>query len=152
MNFFQTLNEQFPDADLSIRIKCKNGMLTISVMPHTEGETNIQPLIVTGSAEELDKGFFGVVVAPLKETTAALVNLEQHRESVKAASKEAEKETKPAPSKSKPDTKKDTKKSSVKKETSAPTEGSLFEELETDITDDESTKSDDNHIDEPIEE
>jgi len=125
MNFFQTLNEQFPGADLTIRIKSKGGTQSISVLPVSTEENDIQPLIVSGTPEELDVQFFELIKKPLEETITAIVNLEEQEHSVKeSASKPvpttAKKVEKPA--------KKEAKKVPAKKETPAPTEGSLFEE------------------------
>lgn len=135
MNFFQTLNEQFPDADLTIRIKSKGGTQSISVLPVSTEENDIQPLIVSGTPEELDEQFFELIKKPLEDTITAIVNLEEQEKSVKASA------SKPAPppvKKSAEPAKKEVKKLPAKKETPAPVEGSLFEEDLDTIQDEES--------------
>ena len=127
MNFFQTLETQFPDADLTIRIKSKGGILSISVLPVSTEENDIQPLIVSGAPCELDEQFFDLIKKPIEETITAIVNLEEQGKSVKASAE------KPAPApakKSAEPAKKDAKKTPAKKEIPAPVEGSLFEEPE----------------------
>lgn len=128
MNFFQILEKQFPDADLTIRIKSKGGIQSISVLPVSTEENDIQPLIVSGTPEELDEQFFELIKKPLQETITAIVNLEEQEQSVKESA------SKPAPTNAKKvekPAKKDEKKAASKKEIpAAPAKVSLFEESE----------------------
>lgn len=128
MNFFQQLEQQFPDADLNIRVKTKSGSTTVSVLPVSKTENDIEPVIITGTPEELDAEFFNLVSKPIETTKAAIVNLEEQEKSVKEAT-EAKPTPKPAAAKgkdSKPAPKKETKKADSKKEKPAPVEGDLF--------------------------
>lgn len=137
MQFFQTLESQFPDADLTIRIKSKGGVQSISVLPVSTEENDIQPLIVSGTPQELDEQFFELIKKPLETTITAIVNLEEQEKSVKASTEKSA----PAPAKkSSEPAKKEAKKAPVKKESiPAPAEGSLFEEPETGAPAQEST-------------
>lgn len=128
MNFFQQLEQQFPDADLNIRVKTKSGSTTVSVLPVSKTENDIEPIIITGTPEELDAEFFNLIAKPIETTKAAIVNLEEQEKSLKEATV-IKSTPKPAPSKgkdSKPAAKKDAKKTISKKETVAPVEGDLF--------------------------
>lgn len=130
MNFFQILEKQFPDADLTIRIKSKGGIQSISVLPVSTEENDIQPLIVSGSPEELDEQFFELIKKPLQETITAIVNLEEQEQSVKQSASKPAPATATANKVEKP-AKKDDKKAPSKKEIPAPpAKVSLFEEPE----------------------
>ena len=132
MNFFQTLDQSFPDADLNIRIKAKSGSMSVSVLPVSKTENDIEPIILTGTPEDLDAQFFELVSAPVEETKAALVNLEEHKKSIE----EAKEEKKPEPKQEKKSDKKtDSKKPTVKKKEVTPPpiiEGDLFGSNEDD--------------------
>jgi PRTRC genetic system protein E len=105
MNFFQQLHQLNADMDLTIRFKEKNGKYTLQVLPNIGSKSVIQPLIVTGTPEELDAEFFNLVTAPLLEAKASLANAKEFKESVdKTAAKETVEKKKPA--KSKPASKK----------------------------------------------
>lgn len=152
MNFFQKLEQQFPDADLNIRVKTKSGSTTVSVLPVSKTENDIEPIIITGTPEELDAEFFNLIAKPIETTKAAIVNLEEQQKSVKEAT-----ETKPAPKPaatkgkdSKPAAKKDAKKTISKKETVAPVEGDLFGDTSEPVNEDVNTDPDQEDTD-PVE-
>lgn len=125
MNFFKTITEKFPNADLNIRIKAKGTSVTISVLPMSTKENNIQPILVTGTAEELDQQFISLIEKPLAEAIAEIVNLDEHKESIEAEKKSA---TTPAekPKADKPKNR-DTKPGAKAVEAPKPVEGNLFE-------------------------
>lgn len=119
MNFFSQLNNLIPGADISIALKEKNGKYTMSLLPSVGNKTAFQPLVATGTPDELDEKFFELISKPLLETTAMLKNAEEHKKSVENEVKEkAAAAVKSKPADKKPDTKKATeKKPAGKKET-----------------------------------
>ena len=105
MEFFKQLFELSDGVDLTLRVKRKNEKLTVSILPETGKD--IQPLLLTGTPEQLDAEFFNSIKAPVGEVKEILANAKAFVESAK---KSAEK-SKPAASGKKPATKfKDTKK------------------------------------------
>lgn len=73
MDFFTQLNKICPLPDLSIRIKEKNGKLTVSVLP--EGGS-AKRLTMTGKPDDLDQDFFAVLGAAPDEIKGLTTNLE----------------------------------------------------------------------------
>lgn len=72
----------------------KNGIcLTVALHPQSGHSTDpaqerIIPLSVTGTAEELDTGFFDLVSKPVMETTELFSNLAQYKKALERAGKE----------------------------------------------------------------
>lgn len=86
MSFFTELAAISEGLDLTIRIKQKNGKLTVSVLP--DKIDKVQPLITTGTPEQLDAEFIGAITKPLAETKL-VINQAEYEKSLK----------KPAPAK-----------------------------------------------------
>lgn len=84
MDFFQQLAGISEGLDLTIRIKGKNGKLTISVLP--ESIEKVQPLITTGTPEQLDEQFFDSIRQPLTDAHQVVVNRAEFDQSLKDAS------------------------------------------------------------------
>jgi PRTRC genetic system protein E len=128
MDFFQQLVAISEGLDLTIRIKGKNGKLTVAVLP--DSIDKLQPLTTTGTPEQLDADFIGAITKPLAEAKL-VVNEAEFNKSLKdakpkdapkpaATSKAKEKSKKPAPAakkaeKQKPEPKKEMVKSEPKK-------------------------------------
>lgn len=91
MDFFKRLTELSPELDLTIRMMRKGAEITLFVEPMSEG---IKPVRMTGTAEEIDEGFFAGIEKPMEKLRGLVVDLSEFEASVKAASK-----TKPADSK-----------------------------------------------------
>lgn len=91
MNFFAQLHKAGNGADLSIDIKEKNGKYTIMLLPKAGDKSRLQPLIMTGTPEELDAEFFPSVGPVLSESTMKLLNAEAFRKSVDAVADKDEK-------------------------------------------------------------
>lgn len=91
MNFFAQLHKAGNGADLSIDIKEKNGKYTIMLLPKAGDKSRLQPLIMTGTPEELDAEFFPSVGPVLSESTMKLVNAEAFRKRVDAMADKYEK-------------------------------------------------------------
>ena len=69
-----------------------NSQLVVSVLLENEQCSDpakhlLPPLVLRGTAEELDAGFFQSITQPLEETSSLLVNMEQYIESQKQAPK-----------------------------------------------------------------
>ena len=65
---FVELNNMLNESDLQIIIKKKDGQLTVSVMPRnlqSDGKLKIQPIMITGTPEELDANFLTMINAPI---------------------------------------------------------------------------------------
>lgn len=59
MNFFTQLASLGQGMDVALRIKGKNGKLTVMVEPQLANNSRLKPLVLTGTPEDLDDGFFG---------------------------------------------------------------------------------------------
>lgn len=121
MKFFEQLHNATQGVDITLSIKEKNGKYTVMVLPKASDQSKIQPLIVTGTFEELDKDFFPKVGPVLLESTTQLINAEEHKKSVAEATKANDKKATPAPAPSASSKKsKPSKKSSPAKKSAAP--------------------------------
>lgn len=101
MNFFKTLSEINPGLDVNLQIKMLDGKLAVSVLP--QGVSNISPVVLTGTAEEIDEGFMNAITKPLENTHGLKVALKEHEDSLKAAEAEKKKKEKDKPAASKKD-------------------------------------------------
>jgi PRTRC genetic system protein E len=100
MKFFEQLKATGKDVHLSIDIKEKNGKYTVMVLPKASDGSRIQPIVVTGTSEELDEGFFKKVGPVLVDTCMQLMNVEEHKKSVSEAAKTGGNKSTPAASSS----------------------------------------------------
>ncbi|MBF0648191.1 PRTRC system protein E [Dysgonomonas sp. GY75] len=107
--FFTQINRIMSQAvDITLVIRKKEGQLTVSAMPKTNGlkdeaQNHIVPLTVTGTPEELDRGFLPTICTPMQKAAGLLANMsnfEQQADKAAANSKAAkelkEKEAKDA--------------------------------------------------------
>lgn len=123
MDFFKTIKELATGMDITIRIKEKNGKLTVGITPEIQNSSRIVPLVMTGTPEELDEGFMDNVAAPLGETKTQLLNLELHKKSIGEHVEEEKEDTKKSTKssvKKKPVKKKATPKKKTGEKTEAP--------------------------------
>ncbi len=99
MEFFKEL-ASIGDVDISIRIMQKGDKLTINVMPGSNASA-LKPILVTGTAEELDKEFFPTVFPAVQHLTGLATNFNEVKKDIesKIADKAKPKEEKPAPKK-----------------------------------------------------
>lgn len=95
MKFFSILSSM-GEVDLTMRIMKKDDTLTINIMPGSNS-SKTKPFIVTGSPEELDEQFFGLVWPQVKEIEGIRTNIDEVRESI--TEEDEENEEKEAPSK-----------------------------------------------------
>ena len=112
MEFFSKLAEM-ESVDLSIRIMKKNDKLTLNIMPGS-GNATTKPVLVTGTAAELDEGFFTMLMPKYNEISGLLTNVD-----------EVAKEVKEKAEKKKPEEKK-AEKAAEPKAPSKPSEPGLF--------------------------
>ncbi|QHV99194.1 PRTRC system protein E [Spirosoma endbachense] len=94
MDFFKQLDALDLQGDLKIVVTKNSDKLIVSVMLNNpkcgdKAANAILPLILKGTAEELDKGFFDNIAAPIRETSSLLVNMEDHLKSVATAKEQA---------------------------------------------------------------
>ena len=71
-----------------------NSQLVVSVLLENEqcsdpAKLLLPPLVLRGTAEELDAGFFQSITHPLEETSSLLVNMEQYIEAQKQAQRQS---------------------------------------------------------------
>lgn len=91
MNFFKTLSET-GIKDVVIQVKQDStGAITVFVTPKTIAEDSalkgLKPLHLTGTPEEIDAEFFGLVTTPLQKTQAVFNNIEAFEAQLQEASK-----------------------------------------------------------------
>lgn len=91
--FFQTIYPMLAaGADLSINIKRVNDKLSVAVMPRHNGvkdeaQQHLVPLILNGTAIELDAEFLQAIMVPVSRTMGVLANLETfERQAAKVSS------------------------------------------------------------------
>lgn len=91
--FFQTIYPMLAaGADLSINIKRVNDRLSVAVMPRHNGvkdeaQQHLVPLILNGTAIELDAEFLQAITMPVSRTMGVLANLETfERQAAKVSS------------------------------------------------------------------
>ena len=99
--FFNNLNEiMTTNIDVIITIRKVGEKLTVSTYPKCKdlqdnAQKNLQPVVMTGTADELDSGYFDTIIAPLSKASGLISNLKEFEDSVekmKASSKQAEKD------------------------------------------------------------
>lgn len=95
-NFFQLLGSLSAEGDWNISIKAgsQNRMLVSVLFTSDKVGDNarklIPPMILKGTTDELDTGFFAAIEIPVKQTAALFVNMEEY-EKAQATAKLASK-------------------------------------------------------------
>ena len=78
-NFFKSLEPIVGQVDLQINLKAKGDLITCMVMPKSEIKdsafSNIKPVFVTGTAEELDAEFLSAIINPLASAAGVINNI-----------------------------------------------------------------------------
>lgn len=96
--FFTQINTMMNQGvDITLVIRKKEGQLMVSAMPKTNGlkdeaQNHIVPLTVTGTPEELDRGFLPTICTPIQKAAGLLANMsnfEQQADKAAANSKAA---------------------------------------------------------------
>lgn len=94
-NFFKAIAQMGITGDLNITIKAgAEGNLIVSVLLNNRGcgddaKQVIPPLVLKGSAEDLDNGFFHSISAPLQQTSELCVNMEGYLKAQEEALKQS---------------------------------------------------------------
>ena len=97
-NFFSQLNALQVEGDFTITIKAgTHNRMLVSVPLNNEKITDaarkiIPPLILKGTVQELDEGFFGSISAPIQKTAALFVNMEAYAKAQEAAKEQSKME------------------------------------------------------------
>ena len=95
MNFFESISELDLQGDLHLVVtKTAENNLVVSVLLKNEkcgdqARNNIIPILIRGTAQELDAEFFQHVGAPLQKSSGIMVNMEAFLKSTEKASKES---------------------------------------------------------------
>ena len=87
---------------VTLTIHSQNEILTVSVYPKSKGlkdeaKNHLKPIVLTGTAQELDDGFFDAVTKPIQRASGLLVAMKDFEDSidlVEAQKKEAQEEQK----------------------------------------------------------
>jgi DnaK suppressor protein len=114
MDFFKQLAAT-GTVDLTMRIMQKNDKMSVSLFP--SGKSKMQPIVVTGTPEELDEEFFKSIQPAFKEINGITHNIEEAK---KIAAENRESKAKKATKKSTPKKKSVSKPPAKKKAASKP--------------------------------
>ncbi|TDO68772.1 PRTRC genetic system protein E [Flavobacterium chryseum] len=92
MNFFTQLIETgIKDVTIEIKV-ADDGRVTVLTSPKTiakdKGLNTMKPLLLTGTTEELDCGYFQAITKPLKKTSAFFNNVENYEANLESSKKE----------------------------------------------------------------
>ena len=97
--FFKALSQMMaPGTSVCLTVYSQNGNLTVSVLPKVKGlkddaQHHLQPIVLTGSVEELDAGFPDAVMQPIQKASGLLAGMKTFEDSlarVEAEKKEAQ--------------------------------------------------------------
>ena len=97
--FFNELSQLMTAGTVvNLTVHSLNGKLTVSIFTKFSGlkdeaQKHLQPIVLTGSAEELDAGFFDAISQPVQKATGLLADMKVFEESlarVEAEKKEAQ--------------------------------------------------------------
>lgn len=106
MNFFTQLATLGQGMDIVLRVKGKNGMLTVSVEPQHANVSKLKPLVLTGTPEEMDDGFIGQFDGAVTVARGLSSNLEEVKKDAADLASSTEKQAsskKEAPKKDEPE-------------------------------------------------
>ena len=85
--FFNELSQLMtPGTSVSMTVHSQNGKLTVSILPRLNGlkddaQKHLQPIVLTGTPEELDTGFFDTVCQPIQKAAGLLTGMKRFEES-----------------------------------------------------------------------
>lgn len=94
MNFFQSLFALQVTGDWKITIRQNADLFIVSVLLCNDNcgdnaKNTIPPLVLEGTAAELDEGFINAIAAPVKATSALLLNMESYLKAQEEAKKQS---------------------------------------------------------------
>ncbi len=94
-NFFNQIAQMDINGSLQINIQQnEDNTLIVSVLVQNEScgdkaKNLIPPLVLRGTSEELDNGFFENIVQPIEQTSALMVNMESYLKAQEQAKKQS---------------------------------------------------------------
>jgi PRTRC genetic system protein E len=86
--FFTQLSQMMTSGTIvNLNVHSQNGNLTVSIFPKVKGlkdeaQKHLQPIILKGTAEELDAGFFDTVFQPLQKASGLLSGMKSFETSL----------------------------------------------------------------------
>ncbi|RFZ90257.1 PRTRC system protein E [Mucilaginibacter conchicola] len=96
-NFFEQLAGLQNQSSLLLNIQPDDkGLLTVSVIMRRDNQTNesLPPMLLHGTAQELDGAFFETIAAPVQHTNGLLNNIDAYQATLEKAGKEAKEKAK----------------------------------------------------------
>jgi len=99
MNFFSNLSKLMGDEySLEMSIALKKEKLSVSVIPKTNAlKKDFQPVLITGTPDELDGQFISAIAEPVKELNSLVVSAKTFVKEEKAKSTKKEDKSKEEP-------------------------------------------------------
>lgn len=97
-NFFEQLAGLHSKGTFLLNIQADpNGLLAVSAVIRRNDDTaaDLPPMLLSGTAQELDNGFFDAIAAPVQLTAGLLNNLETYKAAVDKAGKQVKDKGKP---------------------------------------------------------
>lgn len=95
MRLFEILNGPLDEINVSMTFTKKNDLISVSVLPiikdNKEANKSIIPFVVTGTVEELTKGFELRLEKPMVNTAGIATNVQSYAKTMKAVESAAEK-------------------------------------------------------------
>ena len=73
--FFTRLSQSLtPQTSVNLTVHSQDGILSVSVFPKVKGlkdeaKNHLQPIVLTGTAQELDEGFFDAIAQPIEKAS-----------------------------------------------------------------------------------
>lgn len=110
MNFFTEIAKHLAGFDLKVSLTKKGDEITVGIFPdHKNADVagKMGPLLIKGTADELDQGFFDKINPPLETATGLVANIDNYNTELKKLEQDAKEKV-------------EKKKSEPAKKTSAP--------------------------------
>ena len=86
--FFSKLSQCLtPQTSVNLTVHSQDGILSVSVFPKAKGlkdeaKNHLQPIVLTGTAQELDDGFFDAIAQPIEKASKMLAGMKQFETSL----------------------------------------------------------------------
>lgn len=92
-NFFATIAPILGSMNLTFTVaKDESGTIIVSVLPkpriNDNAKSNIQPMIIRGSIEELDESFFDAIKEPMADVTGIVIEIDNFEKGAKKLAEE----------------------------------------------------------------
>jgi len=85
-NFFRMLDRLHPTGGWILGIARKDNQMVISIRLSDDGfGKNIPPMLLSGTPEELDEGFYDSMEKPVERTTSLFLNLAEYTQSLESS-------------------------------------------------------------------